>query len=91
MDRVPLKVGIAVHAGIHQPALQVQARRRHGERGARIKADGEVVILLLQPAFELIAKTEIQRELRRGAEVVLNVARVVVDEVVARCGDCDIA
>ena len=41
VERLPLARRVAVDAGIHQAALQVQSRHLHRERRVAIEADGE--------------------------------------------------
>src|SRR4029077_15681305 len=91
LERSALNRWITVLAGIHQPALQVEARNLHRKRRAAVEADREAVVLLLQSLLELVAHADVQRHRRGRAKLVLRKAGVIVLEEVPGAGHCDVA
>ena len=71
---------VAVHAGIHEPALEIQARHLHRKGRRAIEADGDAVAPFGDARLVFPARPEVQRHAGADPVVVLRVGRHVVDQ-----------
>ena len=77
-------LGIAIDAGVHQSAPEVESWRLDRKRPVAIEADDHGVVAFPQARFELVAHADVDADVRTPSEIVLDESgKVVRVEVVA--------